>query len=410
MDTSKISKHLNDIDPNLLSLLKETGAILSGSTVLYFVMIELGLLPKFQTTDLDFYITKRHGYNKFNLWFDQSKEKGILDSNLSPLTVSCHLGFICKPIPKDLTEYIPPPHSDSIAAVRWGKINNTKIDLIILHPRFEDPFEYIEEYFDLDICKCGFDGNKFILPYLDNIKSMSCLVKSNHLSFNSKICILDFPEYEDAIINSNLSHSDPLNYIKRIDKYKSREFDVKIDSHFKLKTDLEISPNGLEKYLSDKNKYKSKPFESYRFILKDTEIKDMYKNEIFSHHMVLKYSDDELFKMLFNKYTRFSGELNFDMFLSHSHQDKKYDILVETRNMSKNNINWIFAIALEIKSKNEYGDDETSWVDGKCETGSYKYKIPELEHLMKTKTNEIVSKFIKIEYPKDIINLISSYF
>jgi len=67
-------KYLNRINPNIMRLLKTTNAVISGSTALYFAMIEKGLIPKFVPNDLDIYIISDTDYLIWSEYFNSSDE------------------------------------------------------------------------------------------------------------------------------------------------------------------------------------------------------------------------------------------------------------------------------------------------------------------------------------------------
>jgi len=81
MATILFEKYLNHINPNIMRLLKTTNAVISGSTALYFAMIQRGLKPNFVPNDLDIYIISDTAYLIWSEYFNSSDEIPSISSD-----------------------------------------------------------------------------------------------------------------------------------------------------------------------------------------------------------------------------------------------------------------------------------------------------------------------------------------
>jgi len=280
-----IKEYIEQINPKLYKLLETSGATLSGSTAVYFYMKSKNLEPNFVPDDLDIYVTVGYGFSEMNRWYDkmlENKEMILFKKNPSDLPlnasieqidqyssaefeigISCYSGKVYGPVSDPLKQFIPPAHSNIIECVRYGYVKNyllskwTKIDIIVCKsdPVIKSPTDFIDKYFDIDVCKCFFNSNGLgtLCPEIfdsslqshgssTQSKFMSSILKKYYVSFNKDLLILDTLDYENMIkthasVSKNpddYSMIDHLKIISRIEKYKKRGFDITVDDNFNI--------------------------------------------------------------------------------------------------------------------------------------------------------------------------------
>lgn len=96
--------------------------------------------------------------------------------------------------------------------------------------------EHIERYFDLDVCKCFFDGVNLVALHPSSIRDMSCVVRYNIFAFDMSARMAGEGKrmYERAIRNGDRGHADPCKYIGRMEKYRQRGFKVSVAPDYRL--------------------------------------------------------------------------------------------------------------------------------------------------------------------------------
>ncbi len=378
---SSIVDYCNGIDEEIMPLLKRTGAVISGSTCLYFVLKELGIEPNFEPDDIDIFITNKHGFHEFNHWFDKLIKHDKIDTRCKTLKVSFYSGKLYTPQPNEMMEYVPPAHNDLISAVRYGYIKNVKIDLVILKHEIDKPSDFINKYFDLDFCKNTFDGNKFDMYDNECVMRMECNLIHNYLSFNKSVAILSFREYEEAIVKNDPTNDDKLRYISRINKYRNRGFKINVDSNFKLKSDLNVIDSAdIEEHIAKIKLHKCAQQETLcHFVTGEFIITNMVKNNekinyraqgdkdfvntqtpYFKNLRKKKNYMYHLNRFSFNVNTRFINT-DIDSFLNKTNNDIKYIALIALRICNTN----MYLFAIEVKQCSSSGDQVISnWHQG----------------------------------------------
>jgi hypothetical protein len=364
----------------IVDLLKKTGAVVSGSTALYFYMLNCGLLPQFQPADIDIFVTYTHGFPEFNQWFQHIVEAGLLTTkiDITKLKVSLFSGLRRrrKSIDSELSEFVPPPHLDLIDGVRYGMtvsedpiLRPIKIDIICLNDTVKTPIEYVEQYFDLDICKCYYDGTQLVALKPETVRSMSCRVTRQHLSFNRQVSILQLPQYARSIVNNDDSFPDVLDYQKRLRKYRERGFTITIDPHFEIvgahyltRTQIPIAQSlmqedtpqiliklddetvsGLIKSVQHDDKNKSGKLQWH------TKWSLQLKRAILIHNNEIAHT-----AVMFNAHTRFLSTTFHDFIMSN--HDCLYNLLIAQRRHRGQT----YLIALEIEATKINRDDDIS--------------------------------------------------
>jgi hypothetical protein len=220
---STIEEYINNIDPNLLAFIKENNLIVSGSSALYYYMIENDLDPGFKPTDLDIYC---HLDNKIDEYVTNNNYKIIKPYNI---TNESYCGFLVM-----ITEY-----------------NNIKIDFIEPLPIKDNYYEdkkqnymitYINITFDFDFCKCYYDGEKLIALYPESVKSKNSVLnfkydEQKYTRFYSYLTFVELDNYEQNNVFNKMEwnyDNDKLNIIRRVTKYKLRGFTIDLSDILNL--------------------------------------------------------------------------------------------------------------------------------------------------------------------------------
>jgi len=281
----QLNEYLENISPGIKEALN-SGAIISGSTVLYFYMLEHNLQPFFLPDDIDIFCKPNTaGYDAIKKMFKTSvgcnkqvntnnrsnsnfitsicSEKhnttinGISRNfplNLSPI-ISCVRSYIF-----DINNnYIFDNKNNDTANknndtdtdvyntnIGINKKNKIKLDSILLSNKFVDKIpDFIDKYFDFDFCKVYFDGKKIYALYPETIFTrtikLNNIPMSKYLSCGPEKKII----YQDLIRNYHLIPSDyifndfndPTRTLRRLRKYTVRGFYIetynfKIDCNY----------------------------------------------------------------------------------------------------------------------------------------------------------------------------------
>lgn len=362
LSVQELIDHCNAISPDFIPMLKATGAKLSGSTVLYFALKALGVEPGFELSDLDFYVSKTCGLVEFNEWFDKSVESGLIKTTTGGASpqISCYSGDLWTPQPEPgLLEFIPPPHDDLIAGVRYGFIGERKIDIILLTK--DTPQDYIWKYFDLDFCKIMFDGEWLQFYDMDAVKAKACTLTANNISFNRTVPVLAFPEYEKAIKEGDMSHPDPLRYIQRVVKYRNRGFKITVSPNFKINAgfvldDTETITSKIAKACGESIGFNT----CGMFVTKPLKITEMkystkshsgfkHKKEWFTTDVNLLIDEYAGKPIYFNSNTRFIN-VTYTDFVKKPNSDHRYVTMLSVRtHKDEKSVTTVYFVAIEIK-------------------------------------------------------------
>lgn len=136
-----VDKTLNDISPKLLDLVKNKNLLVVGSFVMYHFMKENNLEPNFTPNNINF-ITKSSEKETVKFFFDN-----VLTDRFYtyPYTTKRYERFFIK--------YITPT-------------TKSNIKLLVLSPNYTGTLVgYANSYFDMDICKCWYDGETLFGPF-----------------------------------------------------------------------------------------------------------------------------------------------------------------------------------------------------------------------------------------------------
>lgn len=242
LNVSEIVEVLNAKHPGLIPMLREHQAVVSGSFALYYVMRALDMEPKFTPGDIDIYVPTTSSA-QVDRWMSEQIRKEAMSSKLPYGVTSSYSNCALNPELPNPTHDIPPAHVRAIRGVIPVMLpDGTKIDFIHLTSEFPRAIQYIEEMFDLEFCKCAFDGTKFIVFNRQAVLEQTAYMTKTRLSYNPMVPILEFGEYSAAVVANDKTHLDPLRQIYRINKYRERGFTVIVDASFKFEADLEVLP------------------------------------------------------------------------------------------------------------------------------------------------------------------------
>lgn len=242
-----IEDYLSFISPSFIPLLQQNDIIISGSTAVYYCMRSNNVEPDFIPNDIDLFISskdRKAGENFFKSLKkceNSSEEKELhrkyeVLRSLGKSQESAILNVKIAVLPLQLPEI--PGH----------KPENIKIDFVFLSDRYKGTtVEHIMEDFDLDICKCWYDGIKMHGP-IELLREKKCTL--THLSLMTRP-VLNIPqlvEYYDSIRNldprSQRYISDRFRTISRIRKYTERGFTIDTSK-------LETPPQIVEAYIRE---------------------------------------------------------------------------------------------------------------------------------------------------------------
>ena len=248
-----IEEYINNISPDLIPILRRTNVIASGSVALYYKMKELGMEPNFIPKDLDIlHINESNepvdfsesndcfntsnseqpkGYLELNQWFDTTF-RDMTDFEKTEFGISMYSG---DPLYyndyKYVTQNIPKTLMGVIKHVRSGiRDDGTRIDCVLICSSYKgSPKDFVEEYFDLDFCKCYYDGRSIVCNHVDSILTRSCkltrIPMANYVHIDPKFLI----EYLKCVKNDKIpevlnTKNDPARMFRRIRKYRNLFF------------------------------------------------------------------------------------------------------------------------------------------------------------------------------------------
>jgi len=240
-----IDEYIEKYASGLLPIIQHSkgSVIVSGSTVLYYYMIQNGIKPTFVPGDLDIYHMDTEDVQsqwiEINNWFDD-KFYEMDDFEKTQFIVSCYSGKIMGyQDPEHVTKDIPFPLRHAITHIRSGyktkegeRNQNKKIDIISLNENFKfTPAEFIRDYFDFDFCKCWYDGYTLQCFFPEAVKEMKCNLTTIPMVRAMHIKPLDYIIYVENIVKENIPSeltrkTDPNNIFRRITKYRSRGFEI----------------------------------------------------------------------------------------------------------------------------------------------------------------------------------------
>jgi len=232
-----IKQVLDNIDPQINEILRKSSAVISGSFVLYYYMLENGFIPNFTPNDIDIYINPNERVNNtsvnlWNQWYEEytSKlENKVEYQNRNSFNLSFHPFWFLNNC-SELTEQFG-PFIDLILMVNPIFLTNMpqqKIDLIYLRDK-EDltPTKFVRKYFDLDAVKCYYDGHKITHIFPETIINMKMNLVALPIIDHSRVDLFKLEQYISAIKSKDFNYQyDPLNILKRIQKYESRGFTI----------------------------------------------------------------------------------------------------------------------------------------------------------------------------------------
>lgn len=251
----KLKEYIDNIDPEINMILKNKGAVISGSTALYFYLKENDIDPGFELSDIDIYMGYKNGYGKLmdlyeKLFKDQPE---YVDFG----AISCYSGQPFTPCPEELTKSIPKPLTHMIDFVRPCIKNGIKIEFIELSKSMSEKYkdnipDFINDCIDFNFCKCWWDGEKIFTYYHDDVINKKCeLLKLPIIdSMYYKLNISDLFEYQNKIKNNMFDDKDidHVGIVKRLDKYRKRGFEI--DTSKLCLVDSDIICNDIMKYMT----------------------------------------------------------------------------------------------------------------------------------------------------------------
>jgi hypothetical protein len=227
-----IEEHLNNISPEIVSLIKDCDVVVGGSTALYYYMRKLKLNPIFRPTDTDFFVggnqpdIEKCSHKKIYEFFNKLEgNKRYTDHeykyNLPQVKNIIHIN---KNIEKteDFTNYTLFENMSPISPIK--QLN--KIDVVMIDPSFKgDTINFIKQSVDLDI--------------LDTYYSKDGLFGQDDLCKTRKATLLAKPNWNEKEVNKTINYYkslinkkfstnqyDPQYLLSRIKKYSDRGFDI----------------------------------------------------------------------------------------------------------------------------------------------------------------------------------------
>jgi len=221
-----IEEHLSYISPLFIPLLQNNDIIISGSTAVYYCMKYNNINPGFIPDDIDVFVGHK------------SKEQGesfFKSLNRIPNTYE-ELELARK---YEVLKTLGKSQDSAISNVKIAVLpltlphdakKNIKIDFVFLSDRYHGTtVEHIQEDFDLDFCKCWYDGIKLYGP-ADLLRAKKCTL--THITLMTRPVLQDHQlvEYYESIRNLD-PHSkgyfpDRFRTIARIRKYTARGFTI----------------------------------------------------------------------------------------------------------------------------------------------------------------------------------------
>lgn len=223
---------LTSIHPQFCSILQKCDVVVSGSCAVYYAMIENGMKPKFKPSDIDVFIT---GKNPEAIKFFDDLIKKKDEKQIKKYTL-----FKSRKTDESLLE-----------RVDFGFLENGgKIDVVKISNKFTGTaVDFIMRDFDLDICKCWYDGNKLHAP-VDLLRSGRCELTKIDLDSRPQMDPLKLIKYFDEIRKFDPTKPieegrirDPFRTMSRIRKYTERGFVIDTSK-------LEMPKDIIEQYMT----------------------------------------------------------------------------------------------------------------------------------------------------------------
>lgn len=264
----ELVKKLELVNPKIIDILKD-GSIISGSSVLYYYMIEHNLQPNFVPDDIDIfcqYDTPGY-YTVYNIFKDKKKSKFSTSCDNSE-KFNTSLNGIARIKPLNLSNIIKCVRSYNFYYDTIDELNKKiKVDVIVLSENFFGTMmDFINKYFDFDFCKVYFDGNQICALYPESIYTRTFkllhvpmtkfLVCSNEKKIIYRDLIRNFYMISDDHQLNDIN--DPSRTLRRLKKYKSRGFNILTDD-FEIECDYgkdilrKLGLNGLSHTIQWRN-------------------------------------------------------------------------------------------------------------------------------------------------------------
>jgi hypothetical protein len=308
LSTVAIENYLNTIDPQIVQLLKQSNAKLSGSIVLYYIMNELNLNPNFEPNDIDIFVNDKCGMNAFIDWFQNNPL--IIKQNTKKRTLSNNYNYLFG--------------ANLISTVLKGTWNGkVKIDIIVLNKDI-DPSTFISNHFDLDIIKNSYDGNQFHIKHIDSIMNRGYELKQIYSIRTLRYMSDDsIHHYKNAIMN-NKHHHDPMCIISRLNKYRQRGFTFTFADDFHIEpycTIMDIPYPQIPQLMTvgedELNRY---------YCLTNAIVQNMSRKGLIYYLEFANPVINQFKRIRFTKDTKFTNTSHAD-FLKYSHVGMSYDII-----------------------------------------------------------------------------------
>lgn len=222
-DFDTIQDFLNSISPDFIPFLRDGGYVVAGSCAMYFMMKQNGLDVKdFKPRDIDVFGKFRDGF----------KDKLTFAENFCE-TTGCSYSMKVGEIENVFKA--------------TSKISDDKhwfIDFVNISKNYEgNILIYIQEEFDLDFCKCWFDGEELHGP-LAMLNYKLCVISQESFEKYMKKLTLEpidllqhLCELRDHQKNYLKFSDDKMNLFDRILKYGERGFEV-ITSHLVIPKEI----------------------------------------------------------------------------------------------------------------------------------------------------------------------------
>jgi len=213
-----IEEFLDSVSPKLRYFLRKEDAVVSGSTAVYYYMKKNDLNPQFEPSDIDMYTTVSKTVIEDAKLFPK---KQLIEAE------QCKYSHI-KTI-NDVISYNIPHY-------------NKKIDIIFISEDFKgkNSVDFINETFDLDICKCWYDGKELHGNY-ELLKGRKCILTRTNIDLTQTLPTEKILRYFSDIRRGE-GDFDPYHHIARNKKYRERGFEIDTSQ-------LEIPQELVERYI-----------------------------------------------------------------------------------------------------------------------------------------------------------------
>lgn len=221
-----IEDHIRKLSPELLKFVKDGDGLISGSTAMYYYMKKRNLIPGFIPGDVDLFIP----YERQGQAFDLARKLHTGGEETAPYGSRYGIG----------TQHL----------VRVDKCllsNGIVVDFILIGSGSTSCLDYVDQFFDLEFCKCWYDGKNLYGPY-ESLKSRKCVLNFTPLYQKDKEPG-KMLEYFDKVKNfkpTNEINKDEDYYqiLTRLKKYTSRGFQIDVSK-------FEIPKRMIDKIILD---------------------------------------------------------------------------------------------------------------------------------------------------------------